>query len=453
MSIYMLLTTVGFVLLLSWFVVSQILRRSIQPRAEPRGLAEYPSVTVIRPIKGLDFGAEQNIKAALQTGYPGPVEILFVFDDENEPAYPLVRDAIEAFDNEGRRITVRIIFSGNPPEGRTGKLNAMIAGYQQAKGEIIAFADSDLRPDQACLRVLVETLYSKSQAGSAFAPVVVTEPPVTFGDAGYALLINGLYGPVAAEVARRNMGELPFTMGEYSVFKREAIAAIDGLESAKGQLVDDMYLGARLRAAGYSNLVSPRKVPVIQRNVSFKEFWSIYLRWIAFSRSGLPGREFKLHAYVLPVLFWVGLILSGLALAQGWWSVAVLNILTPIAVAASTNHLHRVFGGGRLRFRHLGASFALLLMAPLVLVSLFFRRQVDWRGRSYKLNARSQLATGIALAADKPCLDCSSMTKEGWMSESDSQTIKVGLSSGGGAMLAFEESRQHENQRIQPPRG
>ena len=52
-------------------------------------------------------------------------------------------------------------------------------------------------------------------------------------------------------------GELPYIMGQYMVLKRDALRAIGGLKSAEGQLVDDMYIGARMRAAGYTNRVAP----------------------------------------------------------------------------------------------------------------------------------------------------------------------------------------------------
>jgi len=41
------------------------------------------------------------------------------------------------------------------------------------------------------------------------------------------------------------------------LLRRSALEAIGGVEAADGQLVDDMYLGQRLVAAGYRNLVVP----------------------------------------------------------------------------------------------------------------------------------------------------------------------------------------------------
>jgi ceramide glucosyltransferase len=396
-----LLIILGVVMLLAVRLLHGRLIVPLQRRRNYRRRFHYPSITVIRPIKGLDAGAEENIQAALRHGYPGWVETLFVFDDDSEPALPLVEETIRRRRFEGLDTNARVIFSGAPPAGRTGKLNAMIAGLREAKGELIAFADSDIRPDKKALTRLVETLLGTPRAGAAFAPVVVAERPRTVGDAGYTLLINALYGPEAAASTHKNRGELPFIMGQFMVFTREAIDAIGGLESAEGQLVDDMYLGMRVKAAGLRNMVSPHPVPIVQYGVPLREFWSTYVRWLTFSRSGLPGWEFKASAYLRGVVFWLGLIAGVFSLTQGWWLAAALNGLANLGVVFSNNILHRAIGGAHLPLRHRWVTFGLLLLSPLVLASILLKRQVTWRGRSYQLNGKSQLATGDTLPADR----------------------------------------------------
>lgn len=391
-----LLTFAALLLLVVWRSHDR-LQRSIAPRPRPPRLRLYPSVTVIRPVRGLDAGARENIQSAFDTGYPGPVETLFVFDDESEPALPIVREEIRALKRRGAERhgdTARVILCGHPPRGRTGKLHAMITALRHAGGELVAFADSDIRPDRLALRRLVETLLGAPAAGSAFAPVVSVLPPRTAGDAGYALLLNGLYGAAAAAATRRSGGELPFIMGQFMVFKREALQAIGGLESADGQLVDDMYLGARVRAAGFRNMVSPHAVPIIQEGLTLGEFVGVYRRWLTFSRTGLPGWSFKLASALHGAVFWGGLLAAAAALIQGQWLAAFLNALAPCAVASSINSLHSTLGGAPIRGRHRLVSAGLLLGAPLVFLTIFMRWRVSWRGRTYRLDSGSRLAVG-----------------------------------------------------------
>lgn len=388
-------------------LVAEAVRQHLQQRAALRGsaagkpgsLARYPSLTVIRPIRGLDTGAEENIRAALDHGYPGPVETIFVFDDLAEPAIPLARRAIRSLAPE----SARILIAGSPPRGRTGKLNAMIAGLRQARGELVVFADSDIRPDRDALRVLVETLLSTPRTGSAFAPVYAREPHDTAGDAGYALLLNGLYAPAAASATVQRGGTLPFIMGQFMAFRREALNAIGGLECADGQLVDDMFLGQKVAEAGYENRVSPHPVPIIQQGMSNVDFVKTYRRWIAFSRSGLPGLEFKLASWLRGVVFFGGLVLAAAAAAFSPLA-ALLGLAASVAIAASVNRLHVAAGGARLRLRHLAVGFVMLLASPLIYLGIFSKRQLTWRGRTYQLDASSRLGEAAPALGARPQL-------------------------------------------------
>jgi ceramide glucosyltransferase len=362
----------------------------------------YPPLSVIRPIRGLDVGALDNLRAALDTGYPGKIETLFVLDDDREPALPLIRQAIAEARRAGHAVDARVLFSGQPPAGlRTGKLNAMIAGLEQAQGELVAFADSDIRPDRAALAALVRSLLSAPDHGAAFAPVVVTLPPKTVGDAGYALLINGMYNPAFTYVAQRNRGSMPFIMGQMMVFRRAAIRAIGGLESIEGQLVDDMYIGARLAQAGYRNVVSPQRVPIIQQNLPLRAFLATYVRWLTFGRSGLPGLTFKVISWLRGLVFWSGMALAAAALVMGAWATAALAILVPGLIAYSINGLHRRETGRKLPLRYAWVGFVLILTAPFVMARILWRREVDWRGRHYTLNRSSRLAEPSA-TRDQP---------------------------------------------------
>jgi ceramide glucosyltransferase len=383
-----------FAVLLAWFAVALLFgvlwsHLKLRPAAQgppPALPPTLPSVTVIRPIRGVDTGARENLRAALEVDYPGKVETIFVLDDEREPALPMVRDAIR--EHGGR---ARLLFAGTPPAGRTGKLNAMIAGLRAARGELVAFADSDIRPGREVLADLVATLCATPGAGAAFAPVVVAGRPRTAGDAGYALLLNGLYGAPADLLARRSDGALPFIMGQFMVVRREALAAIGGLECAEGQLVDDMYLGTRLHAAGYRNAVAHRRIPIHASGLSARAFSRIFLRWIAFGRSGLPVGS-KASSLARGLLFWVGLVAAIASAWRGWWWAAALNALVPIGIAASIQALHRDIGGTRLALRHAWVSFAIVLCAPAIYLRLFLRPEIEWRGRRYRLDIHSRLA-------------------------------------------------------------
>lgn len=369
--------------------------RVLAPKTAPPPLAQYPSLTIVRPIRGLDPGAKENIAAALDNGYPGDIETLFVFDDEEEPALPLVREAIAEHVQLQRSGRARIVIAGPPQEGRTGKLNAMIAGTSVAQGELIGFADSDIRPDQDVLRRLVDLLLGTEKAGAVFAPVTVSEPPQKLGDVGYALMLNALYTPEVRMLAQRR-GDLPFIMGQLMIFRREALAAIGGLDCATGQLVDDMHLGTRITAAGYRNFMSHDPVRIIDWGMDPAEFARTYRRWLAFSRSGLP-LSFSVGAAQPYIAFWLGIVGCAWALSIGHPLAAIMPLILAAVAGAGVISLNRAVGGARLPWRWIYAPYLLLLSGPFIVLAQLVWPEVRWRGRSYGLNAQARLSSSPSM--------------------------------------------------------
>src|SRR5208283_1704724 len=74
----------------------QMARAILRPPIPPPGLRRYPSVTVIRPIRGLDIGSRENAEALLNQAYPGEQETLFILDTESDPAYPVMVELVQA---------------------------------------------------------------------------------------------------------------------------------------------------------------------------------------------------------------------------------------------------------------------------------------------------------------------------------------------------------------------
>jgi len=158
-------------------------------------------------------------------------------------------------------------------------------------------------------------------------PVLATEAPQTAGDVGVALMLNGLYGPAVARTVRKS-GEMPFIMGQLMVFRRETLEALRDLKSVSGELVDDMRMGMDVVAAGYRNVVSADTLPIVVRGLGLAEFIGMFRRWLIFSRSGLPTWSFKLPVWLRGVEFWLGFLMTVLALSYGQY-VAAITPLPP----------------------------------------------------------------------------------------------------------------------------
>ena len=385
-----LIALLGGVVLFDLLVTHVRLARSLdRPAKAFPALKRYPSITVVRPVRGLDVGAADNFSAALDNGYPGEVETLFIFDEDSDPAFPVACTAAERHRASGAQGRVEVRIAGPPPAGMTGKLHAMMEGERAARGELIAFGDSDTRPDREVLRALVEELLGTERAGSAFAPVVVEERARCAGDVGYAILINAWYGPAVAYAAA-STGDVPFIMGQLMVFKRETLLAIGGVGCAQGQLVDDMHIGRSVARAGYRNVMASHALPIVTGGMTLTGFARLLRRWLLFSRNGLP-LEFTRPQWLRGCEFWLAGLGSMLGFSTGRSWAALVPALALIVFGASLATLQRRFGGPPIAPRHLFMLFALPLFAAAVLVSTLLDRQVDWRGRAYALDPEAHL--------------------------------------------------------------
>ncbi len=361
-----------------------------EARREQRRLSQLPSISVIRPVRGADVGAAENYAAALDNGYPGEIETIFVFDDADDPGYPIAQQAIADHVARGGHGTAEIIFAGTPPHGVTGKLHAMIVGEARARHDLVAFSDSDTRPDRDVLRVTVETLLTTPRAGCAFAPVVAHQPAVRAGDVGYVTMLNMWYGASVATVAQRT-GDLPFIMGQMMVFRRDCLRDIGGVACAKGQLVDDMAIGRCVADKGWRNIMAPHPLHVATGGMSFAEFLRLSRRWMLFGRNGLPF-EFTRPMWLRGVEFWVGVITLTLAVVTHHWLAALGPAIALLVFEASLLRINRAFGGAPVRWRWLWVPFSLPLVAPAQLAYGLIDKRVDWRGRAYELGAHARLA-------------------------------------------------------------
>jgi ceramide glucosyltransferase len=395
----MFLGLVGFSVLAAIVRWHMKLSQAIEPRDNVRVLRRhYPSITMIRPVRGKDVGAEDNFRAALDTGYPGEVETLFVFDDDQDPGLPVARAVVAEHIAKRRRGRADVIIAGSPPPGMTGKLNAMRVGQNRARGELIAFGDSDTRPDKHVLREVVDMLLASTKNGSAFAPIQIYQPHQGAGDVMYALMQNGLYAPLAAYAAGDNR-ELPFIMGQIMVFRREALRTIGGVESVKGQLVDDMAIGKRIHEAGYKNVMTRHPLHIATGGLSLRQFLPTYGRWMYFSRNGLPI-SFVWRQWMQGVGFFAAFFALLASLLTGHFLTALLPLSAIVAQAASVLALQRKSGGAPVPAKWWIMPVVFYLVSPYVLLKNALKKRVNWRGRVYALAANAALSAQAAPATE-----------------------------------------------------
>jgi hypothetical protein len=174
------------------------------------------------------------------------------------------------------------------------------------------------------------------------------------------------------------------------VFRRSALDAIGGIESADGQLVDDMYLGARVVEAGYGNVMGTSLLPLIGHGLGFVDFTRMWRRWLFFGRAGMSS-SFVLPILVRAVGYFLALGLTIAALAIGPPSLALAPGFVWICEGMHQLRLNRLTGGARVPVTRAWMAWGPYLMALPILVSMLVYPRLRWRGRVYRVGFDARL--------------------------------------------------------------
>src|SRR5436309_3874021 len=199
--------------------------------------AYLPPVVVILPVRGLDEGFDDNVRAILSQAYPR-FRILVVADDPAEPAAVRAHDLAREFP----RIPVTLILS--EPATVPGKVNALRSAlsHVSSEDEVVVFADSDIRPAPDWLRQLVQPL-ADSTVGVATGFRWYVPPRPTFWS-----LVRAEWNAVSANVLfdpRR-----AFAWGGSCALRTDVLPQLRLEDRWRNVLSDDLVLTRAVRDEG-----------------------------------------------------------------------------------------------------------------------------------------------------------------------------------------------------------
>lgn len=366
-----------------WMSVETLLSRRRQSTlAASETAARWPTVSILKPLKGRDPEAAANFASFCRQDYPGWFEIVFAVRDPADPAVAAVRLLQCSFPQMPISLRVAPALGANP---KTALLHQMSL---DAEGEIIVISDSDVRVGPGYLRRVVQPLRDQSEVGVVTCPYRVENAHGVVGRLE-SLGRAGFLVP-AAIFAATVLGE-PLGMGATIAVRARDLAASGGFAAFADHLADDNRLAKQIHSLGLAVHMSDEVVAIVSDGWcgSFRGLWDREVRW---------GRAERVSCGTLK---YTGMLLTfTVALAMvsvGWGLIGSWPIWLAVAVCGAVGvRLATAWRVASLLGYQMDA-FDLLLMLPRAILSpviwtaALAGNDVRWRGRCFHLGRDGRL--------------------------------------------------------------
>jgi cellulose synthase/poly-beta-1,6-N-acetylglucosamine synthase-like glycosyltransferase len=242
---------IGTVMILYW--ISQIIFFVLHKRwssitVSTESIDTNSPVSVIHPIKDLDFELYKNLQSWTAQDYSGEIEHIFSFQDNNDKAIPVVSDFIKNYPSLKATIIIN-----NPITGINGKSSNMIHGIKISKYENLLFVDSDIRVHKNFIQKMIRPLSKKNTGATTCGQV--NSGGNKFWTRFFTYLQNNETDFIWAYLTK--IGIPMGITGAAFAMKKETIKKVGGLESYGDSLLEDFHLGHKLTEMGYKLILGP----------------------------------------------------------------------------------------------------------------------------------------------------------------------------------------------------
>jgi chlorobactene glucosyltransferase len=346
-------------------------------------------VSVVIPARNEETNIARVVRSvASQEG----VREILVVDDQSSDATPAILDSLK------REFSVlRVIRAEALPEGWTGKTHALAMGAREASGDWLLFTDADTEHRPGSLPALLERA---ERDGADLLSVSPGQRVLTWWEKS---VIPQVYVHLARvyrfkEVSDPNSAAAAAN-GQYLLIRRDAYDRAGGHEAVRAEILEDVELARRVKAAGGRLIFLPGAEWVETRMyTSFRAMWQGWTKNLYLLYGGKPGRIWRAIAEVtlLDVALPVGFLALCLVMVFGRVSAA-RALATVVLFSAAvwrqwrySSVLERLGFDPRLsNYGIPGAGLFTLLLANSALAHRM-RGSVGWKGREYSTRVQGR---------------------------------------------------------------
>jgi len=334
----------------------------------PEEPAYTPPISVLKPARGLDREAYENYASFCQQDYP-EYEVLFAVSDGDDPAIPVIERVIR--EHPGRPLR---LLMGAPQLGMNSKVNKLCRLVEEARYDLLAISDSDVRVEPDYLRQ-VAAPFRDAQVGAVTA---LFRGDVSGGILSHLDAMGAVEDFSGTLIARRFEG-VKFLLGTTMALTRERLAESGGFAALANHHADDFELGSRIAARGHRIELLRRPVWMVFPKQSLGALLRHELRWMIVLRNIRPRGH-------LGMLFTHGLPWALAAALAYSWSVAAGFLAAYLTLRLAMAWTIGVWG---LKDPAVRRDWWLIPLRDaltfLVWLASFASNRIQWRGLEFKI--------------------------------------------------------------------
>jgi ceramide glucosyltransferase len=373
-----------FYLLSALGIASFLSDRRKKLRQTPLPESQFPPVSILKPLKGVDPEIWESFCSHCEQDYP-QFQLIFGVSDPGDPAIEVVRKL------QGKYPNIRIeLIVCDRVLGANIKVSNLAQMLPAARHELLLVNDSDIRVPPDYLRKVIAPLAADSVGLVTCLYRAVASP--TLGSRLEALGISTDFVPGVLSARFLERG-LHFGLGSTLAFRLRDLHAIGGFEALLDYLADDYELGRRIASTGKKVELSVATVTTFLPAYTLREYFRHQLRW---SRT---IRDVRRWGYA-GLFFTFGLPWALVTLLAAHWAAwsCVLFALTFAMRLAIGFVAAAVVLNDRQIFRYIPLLLLRDLIAPLIWAAGFTGNRIHWRGDVFDLKdgrlTRSHLING-----------------------------------------------------------
>jgi ceramide glucosyltransferase len=337
-------------------------------RKEPSPSNFTPPVSNLKPIRGLDPDAYENLASFCRQDYP-EYEIVFCVDQDDES----VLSVIERLTRDFPECRIRVLFGSgsDAPNDKVAKLARLVS---EASYEHLVISDSDVRVRPDYLRTVIAPL-SRPEVGAVTCFYVHANEKTFAENLQTVGMISDFYAGV---LVAWQLDGIKFALGPTIATTRGRLAGFGGYQALENRPADDLLVGRLIADQGYQVELLPYTVSTVADYKSIGELLHKRLRWIVVMRHMRPWGH-------LGLLLTQGLPWSLMAVAiHPRWPIAVGYLGMYLGLRMCMTWAVGVWG------LHQSGLWKKMPLIPVwdavafcIWLTSFLRKSVRWRGADY----------------------------------------------------------------------